>query len=54
MRLVAVTASSVTSIPPVVALLIGALIVGEPIEILDYTATSIIFIGVFLLKRSSV
>ncbi|WP_370459540.1 hypothetical protein [Desulfopila sp. IMCC35006] len=31
----------------------GALIVGEPIEFVDYAATSIIFIGVFLLKRGS-
>ena len=47
----AVSASSVTYIPPVVALLIGALIVGEPIALADYTATLLIFIGVFLLKR---
>ena len=47
----AITASSVTYIPPVVALLIGSLLVGEPIEIADYLATFLIFIGVFLLKR---
>lgn len=47
----AVTASSVTYIPPVVALLIGSLIVGEPIGRADYGATFMIFIGVFLLKR---
>lgn len=46
-----VSASSVTYIPPVVALLIGAIIVGEPIEFVDYSATLLIFIGVFLLKR---
>ncbi len=46
----AVAASSVTYIPPVVALLIGFLIVGEPIDILDFGATFLIFIGVFLLK----
>jgi drug/metabolite transporter (DMT)-like permease len=51
-RLGAVTASSVSYIPPVVSLLIGALIVGEPITLLDYAATFTIFIGVFLLKRS--
>ena len=51
-RLGAVAASSVSYIPPVVALLIGALIVGEPIEGVDYAATFIIFMGVFLLKRS--
>lgn len=50
-RLGAVTASSVSYIPPVVALLIGALIVGEPIEWIDYLATLTIFAGVFLLKR---
>jgi drug/metabolite transporter (DMT)-like permease len=50
-KLGAVTASSVTYIPPVIALLIGALLVGEPIEMIDYFATSLIFIGVFLLKR---
>ncbi len=47
----AVTASSVSYIPPVVALIIGAFIVGEPIELADYLATLVIFIGVFLLKR---
>lgn len=51
-RLGAVTASSVTYIPPIVALLIGAVVVGEPISPLDYAATSLIFVGVFLLKNS--
>lgn len=46
----AVTASSVTFIPPVVALLIGVLLVGEPIHLLDYLATLCIFLGVILLK----
>lgn len=50
-RLGAVSAASVTYIPPVVALLIGALIVGEPIAPADYGATLLIFVGVFLLKR---
>jgi drug/metabolite transporter (DMT)-like permease len=49
-KLGAVSASSVTYIPPVVALLIGALIIGEPIALADYGATLLIFIGVFLLK----
>jgi drug/metabolite transporter (DMT)-like permease len=53
-KLGAVTASSVSYIPPVIALLIGALIVGEPIELIDYAAASIFFLGVFLLKRNSV
>jgi drug/metabolite transporter (DMT)-like permease len=46
-----IAASSVTYIPPVVALVIGALIVGEPIRGTDYVATLLIFAGVFLLKR---
>ena len=46
----AVTASSVTYIPPVVALLIGYLLVGEPIALADLGATCLIFTGVFLLK----
>ncbi len=50
-QLGAVSASSVTYIPPVVALLIGAFIVGEPIDVADYGATLLIFVGVFLLKR---
>lgn len=47
----AVVASSVNYIPPIVALLIGSFIVGEPIEFVDCLATAIIFFGVFLLKR---
>ncbi len=50
----AVSASSVTYIPPVVALLIGALIAGEPIGLLDWLATGMIFVGVVLLKKKSV
>ncbi|SHO53270.1 DMT family transporter [Desulfopila aestuarii] len=46
----AVAASSVTYIPPVVALLIGALFANEPIGLTDYCATALIFLGVFLLK----
>ena len=47
----AVAAASVTYIPPVVALFIGFLLVGEPIEWLDFLATGMIFVGVFLLKE---
>lgn len=47
----AVTASSVTYIPPLVALLIGSAIVGEPIGLIDYSATALIFIGVYMLKK---
>lgn len=50
-KLGAVAASSVTYIPPVVALVIGAILVGEPIGWTDYLATALIFVGVFLLKR---
>lgn len=50
-RLGAVTASSVTYIPPAVALLIASVIVGEPIAAIDYGATAMILAGVFLLKR---
>ena len=47
----AVSASSVIYIPPLVALLIGCLVVDEPIGWSDYGATFLVFIGVFLLKR---
>jgi drug/metabolite transporter (DMT)-like permease len=50
-KLGAVSASSVTYIPPIVALLIGALLVGEPIKLVDYGATVLIFVGVFILKK---
>lgn len=46
----AVRASSVTYIPPVVALAIGATL-SEAIGIMDYLATGLIFLGVFLLKK---
>ncbi|BCS97722.1 hypothetical conserved integral membrane protein [Desulfoluna limicola] len=47
----AVAASSVTYIPPVVALIIGVLLVGEHVAPMDYFATTLIFLGVFLLKQ---
>ena len=47
----AVGASSVTYIPPVVALFIGFLFVGEPIGAMDFFATGMIFVGVLLLKE---
>ncbi|PKN12706.1 MAG: EamA family transporter [Deltaproteobacteria bacterium HGW-Deltaproteobacteria-4] len=50
-KLGAVAAASVTYIPPVVALLIGALLVGEPIDRVDYGATLLIFVGVLLLRK---
>ncbi len=50
-RLGAVAASSVTYIPPAVALAIGAVLAGEPIAGADYGATGMILAGVVLLKR---
>ncbi len=53
-RLGAVGASSVTYLPPVVALLIGALLVKEPINPQDYLGAGLILVGVFLInKRAS-
>ncbi len=46
----AIAASSVTYVPPVVALIIGAILVGEQIELTDYVATALIFVGVILLN----
>ena len=50
-KLGAVAASSVTYLPPVVALLIGAVLVGESITWLDYFATALILGGVVLLNQ---
>jgi drug/metabolite transporter (DMT)-like permease len=49
-RLGAITASSATYIPPVVALAIGVLLVGEPIDALDGLAILLILIGVMVLR----
>jgi drug/metabolite transporter (DMT)-like permease len=46
----AVTASSVTYVPPIVALAIGVVIVGEQIEVTDYFAAALILVGVVLLN----
>ncbi len=51
-HLVAIAASSVTFIPPVVALLTRSLLVGEPIDPMDYLATILILVGVVLLRRN--
>lgn len=51
-RLGAVSASSVTYLPPVVALLIGVVFVGEAIEPRDYFAAGLILVGVFVLNRT--
>ncbi len=50
-RLGAVGASTVTYLPPVVALLIGWLFAGEPIESRDILAAGLILCGVFLINR---
>jgi drug/metabolite transporter (DMT)-like permease len=47
----AVTASSVTYIPPIVALVIGGVFVGEPIGVIEYFSVGLILLGVFLLKK---
>ena len=50
-KLGALKASSITYIPPVVALFIGFFIVGENIKFLDFVATVFIFLGVFLINK---
>ena len=49
-QLGAVTASSTTYIPPVVALAIGWLLVGEPLDIVDAAAVLLILTGVVVLR----
>src|SRR5215213_1041338 len=49
-RLGAVAASGVTYVPPVVALLIGALWVGEPVRPSDVAAMAAILLGVGVLQ----
>lgn len=46
----AVAAAGVTYIPPVVALLIGVLLAGEPVDALDIAAAAIILTGVLILQ----
>ncbi len=50
-RMGAVRASTVTYLPPVVALLIGAVFAGESIALREYSAAGLILGGVFLLNR---
>ncbi|MGI9222409.1 MAG: DMT family transporter [Woeseiaceae bacterium] len=50
-RLGAIGASTVTYLPPVVALLIGSTFVGEPIEWLDLVAATMILGGVFMMNQ---
>ena len=49
----AIVASSVTYLPPIVALTIGYIFIGENITILDCIATIFIFLGVFLINKKS-
>lgn len=49
-RLGAIAASGVTYIPPVVALLIGVLWVGDPVQPLDWIAMAAILVGVSVLQ----
>lgn len=53
-KLGAVAASSVSYIPPVVAIAIGAVIVGEDISVWDYLGTLLIFIGVMLVNKKKI
>ncbi|NEQ54945.1 MAG: DMT family transporter, partial [Leptolyngbya sp. SIO3F4] len=46
----AITASSVTYIPPIVALFIGFFIAGEIIAFADWLGMAIILIGVYILR----
>lgn len=50
-KLGAVKASSITYIPPIVALIIGSLFIGEKIVLVDIFATLLIFSGVFLINK---
>lgn len=50
-KLGALKASSITYIPPVVALIIGFFIVGEDLKFMDFMATAVIFLGVFLINK---
>lgn len=50
-KLGALKASSITYIPPVVALIIGFFIVKEEIQWMDFFATMMIFLGVFLINK---
>ena len=49
----AVTASSVTYIPPIVALAIGSILIGEEIGMLDYVAVALIFTGVIFVNKKT-
>ncbi|MGI9569292.1 MAG: DMT family transporter [Desulfobulbia bacterium] len=50
-KLGAVSASSVTYIPPVVAIAIGVIIVGEKINAWEYFGIALIFVGLVLINK---
>ncbi len=52
-KLGAVRASSVTYLPPVVAMIIAVFLIGEKIQTLDYVALALIFIGMLLLREKT-
>lgn len=52
-KLGAVRASSVTYLPPVVAMIIAVFLIGEKIQTLDYIALVLIFIGMLLLREKT-
>ena len=52
-KLGAVRASALTYVPPVVALFLGAIFLGENIGMIDYLATVIIFTGVILVNKNT-
>mgnify|MGYP005989842631 CR=1 FL=1 len=47
----AVTASSVTYIPPIVALIVGYFFINEDIDLIDCLGTILIFVGVFIVNN---
>lgn len=50
-RMGALKASSVTYIPPIVALIVGSTLGDEPIVLTDFIATMIVLVGVYFLKK---
>ncbi len=52
-KLGAVRASALTYVPPVVALFLGSVFLGENIGAMDYLATVIIFVGVILVNKKN-
>ncbi|WP_241810435.1 DMT family transporter [Enterovibrio norvegicus] len=48
----AIVASGVTYIPPVVALLIGAFLINEPISSVDLGAMAFIMVGVWFVQKA--